>query len=72
MLLLSAVALLAFVPTAAGSDESGTFQATPGHTGFASGGSLERPPLSQRWSRKLPAGPNYLSRPVELCTGLTG
>ena len=32
---------------------------TPGHTGFASGGSLDRPPLDTRWTRTLGVSSDY-------------
>jgi outer membrane protein assembly factor BamB len=43
----------------AAADESTAFQVTPGHTGFASGGSLERPPLRPRWTRNLGTSTSY-------------
>jgi outer membrane protein assembly factor BamB len=60
-LLAAAFALLAIAPQAAsaGTDESTAFQVTPGHTGFASGGSLERPPLQTRWSRTVGTYTSY-------------
>jgi outer membrane protein assembly factor BamB len=55
-----ALAILA-APSAAGAayDESTAYQINPGHTAFASGGSLERPPLRQRWSRTLGTRTSY-------------
>ena len=50
--ILSALAVVA--PRAsAGYDEAVTQQITTEHDGFASGGSLDAPPLAQRWSQKL-------------------
>ena len=35
------------------------FQMTPGHTGFASGGSLDRPPVRPRWTRTVGTATTY-------------
>jgi outer membrane protein assembly factor BamB len=56
-----ALAVLAAAPAVAGAaaDESVAYQVTPGHTGFASGGSLDRPPLDARWTRTLGVSSDY-------------
>jgi outer membrane protein assembly factor BamB len=56
-----ALAVLATAPAAAhaSADESVAYQVTPGHTGFSSGGSLDRPPLDVRWMRTLGSSPGY-------------
>jgi hypothetical protein len=46
-------------PAHAGYDEATALQGNVGHTGFASGGTLDRPPLHQRWSRTLGASLSY-------------
>jgi outer membrane protein assembly factor BamB len=57
---LALTALLAVPATgSAAYDESTAFQVTPGHTGFASGGSLDRPPLRARWTRALGTSAGY-------------
>lgn len=50
-----ALAAVLAAPAAASAtyDESTAVQITPGHTGFAAGGSLDRPPLQTRWTRSL-------------------
>ncbi|MDP1850190.1 MAG: PQQ-like beta-propeller repeat protein, partial [Solirubrobacteraceae bacterium] len=55
LLVWLALAALAATPAGAfaGADESTSFQVNAGHTGFLAGGSLERPPLRERWSRAL-------------------
>jgi outer membrane protein assembly factor BamB len=53
---LAALVVIACTPavaSAAAYDESTSYQVTTGHTGFASGGSLEAPPLRTRWTRTL-------------------
>ncbi|MGI8801109.1 MAG: PQQ-binding-like beta-propeller repeat protein [Solirubrobacteraceae bacterium] len=61
LLTLLALALVAVAPAGATAapDESTAFQVNPGHTGFASGGSLEAPPLSARWTRALGTSSSY-------------
>jgi outer membrane protein assembly factor BamB len=56
---LALVVLAAPSAAHAGYDESTAYQINPGHTAFASGGSLERPPLQQRWSRTLGTRTSY-------------
>ena len=53
--LLLALALLLAAPAVARGayDEAVTENQNPGHTAFASGGSLDQPPLSERWSVAL-------------------
>lgn len=57
-LLVVSLAFLAVVPHAA-ADESTAFQVNAGHNGFQSGGSLERPPLRERWSRTVGTTTSY-------------
>lgn len=60
--LLSIAVPAAICPSASAAyDQSTASGVTTGHTGFASGGSLERPPLTVRWSRDLNT---YTSYPV--------
>ena len=61
LIVLGALLLTALTAAPAGAayDESTAFQITPGHTGFASGGALDRPPLVQRWMRTLGAQTSY-------------
>jgi outer membrane protein assembly factor BamB len=58
---VAALAVLGSTPAIAGAsgDESVAYQVTAGHTGFASGGSLDRPPLDARWTRTLAVSPDY-------------
>ncbi len=58
---LAVVLVAAALPATAGAQdsESVAFQVNPGHTGFASGGSLDRPPLDVAWTRTLGASPPY-------------
>lgn len=55
LLVWLALAALAVTPSAAfaAADESTSFQVNAGHTGFLAGGTLERPPLRERWTRAL-------------------
>jgi outer membrane protein assembly factor BamB len=57
------LSLAAFAVAPAGAsaaaDETTAYQVTPGHTGFSSGGSLERPPLRTRWTRALGTSTSY-------------
>lgn len=60
------LAAVSVAPAAAvaSSDESVAYQVTPGHTGFASGGSLDRPPLDVRWTRTLGVDAPYANPPA--------